>query len=91
MPNVTFGIVLLVSSPQFGSIDARHLETMVTEHTLQVTVNAAEKIVDTDHISAPLEQALAEMRAEKAGAASDQYTSFEVQSQSPQGRAIKLT
>ena len=54
-------------------------ETMMIEHALDVAPCAGEIIIDTDDIGALLEQTLAQMRAEKSGAASDQHTRFQMQ------------
>ena len=48
-----------------------NFKTMMIEHALDVTTGPGEIIVDADDISAPFEQALAQMRAEKSGSASD--------------------
>ena len=53
---------------------ADQLEALVVEQMLDVAPRAGEEIVEADDLRALRQQALAEMRAEKAGAAGDQNT-----------------
>jgi hypothetical protein len=55
-----------------GHIVAHQLEVGVIEQRRDVVLGAGEEVIDTDHIMAIGQQALAQMRAEKAGAAGDQ-------------------
>jgi hypothetical protein len=48
-----------------------HLEAMMVEHSFDVAPCTGKIIVDADDISALLEQAFAQVRAEKSGAAGD--------------------
>ena len=48
-----------------------HLEAMMVEHTFDVAPCSGKIIVDADDIGALLEQAFAQVRAEKSGAAGD--------------------
>jgi hypothetical protein len=49
------------------------------EHPLNIAPRTGEIIIDADDISTLLKQTLAQMRAEKSGATSDQHTRFEMQ------------
>ena len=57
---------------------ADQLEALVIEQVLDVAAGAGEEIVDADDIGALGQQALAQMRAEEAGAAGDQNALFEM-------------
>ena len=63
---------------------ADDFKPMIPEHDLDIAARASEIIINADDIGARLEQALAQVGAQKSGAASNQYTSFEVQVESPQ-------
>jgi hypothetical protein len=52
---------------------------MMIEHRFDVAPCTGEIIIDTDDVGALFEQTLAQMRAEKSGASSDQHTRFEMQ------------
>jgi hypothetical protein len=54
------------------------LEVLVIEQMLDVAAGAGEKIVEADDIGAVVEQALAQMRAQKACATGDQNSCFEM-------------
>ena len=49
------------------------LEMMVVEQVRDVVLGAGEEVVDTEHIVSLAEQLLAQVRAEKTGAAGDQH------------------
>jgi hypothetical protein len=51
---------------------------LVIEEVLDVAARAGEKIIDADNDSLIRQQALAEMRAEKAGATGDQHAFFQM-------------
>jgi hypothetical protein len=52
---------------------AHQLETRMTEQVLDIAARAGEEIVDAEHFIAVGEQAVARMRAEKAGPAGHQH------------------
>ena len=56
-----------------GHVVTHELEARVAEQVLDVALGAGEKIIDADDVVAVGDQAIAEMRAEKAGAAGYQY------------------
>ena len=51
---------------------ADELEMRVVEQVLDVVLGAGEEVVDAEHVVAALQQPLAQMRAEEAGAAGDE-------------------
>ncbi len=51
---------------------AHQLEAGVAQQVRDVALAAGEEIVDTEHIVAAADQAIAQVRTEKAGAAGDQ-------------------
>ena len=48
---------------------ADQIEAVVVDDTIDVAAGAGEKVIDADEVSAVLEQALTQMRAEKSGTA----------------------
>ena len=54
------------------------IEAMVVDHAIDVAAGAGEKVIDADDIGAVFEQALAQMRAEKSGAAGHNHAGFEM-------------
>lgn len=54
-----------------GNIVAHELEVRVIEQMGDVVLGAGEEVVQTDDVMSVVQKALAQMRAEKAGAASD--------------------
>ena len=61
-----------------GDVVADQFEVLVVKEMLDIAARAGEEIVDADNVRAVRQQALAEMRTEKAGAAGDQYAFFEM-------------
>jgi hypothetical protein len=59
---------------------AHQLEALTIEEMGDVALGASEEVVDADDIAAALQQALAQMRAEKSGPARDEDASLEVHS-----------
>lgn len=55
-----------------GHIVAHPLEVWVMQQMQDVVFGAGEEVIQADHIVAAVQQALAQMRAEEAGAASDE-------------------
>ena len=53
-----------------GDVVAQEFEARMADEMLDVALLAGEEIIDADDLMADLEQAVAQMRAEKAGAAS---------------------
>jgi hypothetical protein len=51
---------------------------LVTEEMRDIALSAGEKVVDADDIAAPLQEALAQMGAEKSGPAGDENALFKV-------------
>ena len=52
---------------------AYHLEAGITHEVIQIRSAAGKEIVDTKHVVTVVQEALAQMRTDKSGAASDQY------------------
>jgi len=54
------------------------LEAMMVEHAVDIAPGAGEIIIGADNAGAALEQALAQVRAEKPGAPGHQHAFFQV-------------
>jgi hypothetical protein len=61
-----------------GDIVPDHFEVFVFKQMLDITARAGEEIVDADDDRSVGQQALAEMRTEKASAAGDEHAFFEM-------------
>src|SRR5581483_784129 len=61
-----------------GHVMAHKLEALVSDQVLDIAPRAGEEIVEAKHLVAGLEQSLAKMRSEKAGAAGDENTLLQV-------------
>ena len=61
-----------------GHVVTDELEAMMIEHPVDIATRPGEIVVDADDAGAALEQSLAQVRAEKPGAARDQHAFFEV-------------
>lgn len=57
---------------------AHELEVVVIEQVVDIAFRAGEEVVDANDVRAIREQAIAEVRAEEAGAASNQYARFKM-------------
>ena len=73
-----------------GHIVADQIEAMVVDDAIDVAAGAGEKVIDTDDIGAVLEQALAQVRAEKSGTAGHNHAGFEMHSQQPLKRSVPI-
>src|SRR5262249_19056237 len=67
------------------------LEAIVADEMGDVALGAGEEIVDADEVGATLQQALAQMRAEKAGTAGHQNALFEMHGESTSGERVSAT
>src|SRR6516225_3676222 len=56
---------------------------MVIDDAIDVAAGAGEKIIDTNEVGAVFKQTLAQVRAEKTGAAGHNHTRFEMHKQQP--------
>jgi hypothetical protein len=66
-----------------GHVVADEIEAVVADDAIDVASCPGEKVVDADEVSAVLEQALAQMRAEKPGAPGHNHACFEMHVQKP--------
>ena len=62
---------------------ADQIEAVVVDDAIDVAAGAGEKVIDADQVGAVREQALAQMRAEKSGAAGHNHPGFEMHLQQP--------
>jgi hypothetical protein len=73
-----------------GHIVADQIEAVVVDYAIDIAPGAGEEVIDADEVGAVLEQALAQMRAEKTGTAGHNHTGFEMHRPPPPKKPVPI-